>query len=121
MSRIEDRGYARVTGGTTLWAVDGRGPRPDELTYRESYRATYQGPYTKGRRTAWDGLVSNRDGMVGNDPARGFVLTMPAGEAAAGSYTSRDLASAPHGFDYKPHYADWERDPAAHPNLVLPG
>ena len=59
--------------------------------------------------------------MVGNDPDRGFILTMPPGEAVAGSYTTRDIASAEHGIDYQPHYKDWEKDLTAHPNLVLPG
>lgn len=113
--------YSSIKDGTQIWHADGRGERPKHLTYRESYRATYQGPYTKGKRTAWDGLVSNHPGMIINDPVRGFDLTMRAGEAQAGSYTTRDIASAPHGYDYRPHYADWKKDPAAHPNLLLPG
>ena len=113
--------YARISNGSPLWHADGRGVRPEHLTYRESLHAVYQGPYTRGKRLAWDGLVSNQPGMVKNDPVRGFDLTMPAGQAQAGSYTSRDIASAPHGHDYMPAYAAWKRDPAAHPNLVLPG
>lgn len=113
--------YRDFVSGKVIWEADGRGTRPDHLSYRESFRATYQGPYTKGKLLAWDGLRSNKPGMIGYDPARGFDLTMRAGEAQAGSYTTRDLASAPHGVDYRPHYADWERDHCAHPNLMLPG
>ncbi len=70
---------------------------------------------------AWDGLTGNTSGLVGSDPERGFVLTMPAGQAEDGSYTTRDFASAPHGVDYQPHYSEWEQDADAHPNLLLPG
>jgi hypothetical protein len=120
--RTEDQDrYALLTAGAVLWHSDGRGSRPDNLVYRESFRATYQGPYSVGKELAWDGLIGNRAGMIGNDPARGFDLTMRAGDAQAGSYTTRDLASAGHGIDYKPHYAERERDATAHPNLLLPG
>jgi hypothetical protein len=113
--------YSDILNGKVIWEADGRGARPEHLSYRESFRATYQGPYTKGKLLAWDGLCSNRPGMIGNDPERGFDLTMHANESQAGSYTTRDLASAPHGVDYRVHYADWERDHCAHPNLMLPG
>lgn len=104
-----------------IWEADGRHPRPTNLTYRESLHARYRGPYTKGRELGWDGLVGNHAGLIRNDPDLGFDLTMPAGQATAAGYTTRDFASAPHGVDYQPHYADWERDPTAHPNLVMPG
>jgi hypothetical protein len=113
--------YEAVTSGPVLWETDGRHGRPDNVTYRESLHATYQGPYTRGKQYAWDGLVGNTSGLVGSDPERGFVLTMPAGQAQAGSYTTRDFASAPHGVDYRPHFDDWTRDHDAHPNLLLPG
>lgn len=106
--------YQRITQGTAIWQADGRGVRPEHITYRESLNAVYQGPYTFGKRLAWDGLVKN-------DPHCGFDLTMPAGQAQAGAYTTRDIASAPHGYDYQPAYADWKRDPSLHPHLVLPG
>lgn len=113
--------YASITSGRTIWQADGCGARPTHLFYRESFRAVYAGIYTNGRAIAWDGLKSNCFGMIRNDFTRGFDLTMRAGDAERGSYTGRDLASAPHGEDYRPHYADWQRDPAAHPNLLLPG
>jgi hypothetical protein len=113
--------YERISSGTPIWHADGRGARPEHIAYRESLHATYEGPYTLGKRLAWDGLTSNQPGMVRNDPLRGFDLTMPAGQAQAGSYTTRDIASAAHGHDYKPAYADWKRASSAHPYLILPG
>jgi hypothetical protein len=111
--------YEPIAAGAVLWEVDGRRGRNAALTYRESRHATYTFP--NGKTTAWDGLVSNHPGMVGFDPVRGIDLTMPAGEARAGGYTTRDVASAPHGVDYRPHYEEWAQDRDAHPNLVFPG
>jgi hypothetical protein len=113
--------YDAITSGRVIWETDGRHGRPDHLTYREAVHATYEGPYTLGKQYAWDGLVGNTTGLVGNHPELGFDLTMPAGQAEAGSYTTRDFASAPHGVDYRAHYADWEQDHSRHPNLLLPG
>lgn len=121
MNRFPKLEYEELIQGKRIWHADGRGKRPEHIAYRESYRATYQGSYTKGKLLAWDGLTSNKPGMVSNDPERGFVLTMRAGDAEAGSYTTRDIASAGHGIDYQPHFKDWEEDKTAHPNLVMPG
>jgi len=113
--------YEAITSGPVIWEADGRGGRSGNVTYREALHATYEGPFTLGKPYAWDGLLGNTTDLVGHDPDLGFVLTMPAGQARAGSYTTRDLASAPHGVDYRAHYADWEQDHARHPNLLLPG
>ncbi len=121
MKKDNKTNYDDIISGKTIWSADGKGKRPEHVAYRESYRATYQGPYTKGKLLAWDGLRSNKPGMVGNDPKRGFLLTMPAGEAVADSYTTRDIASAGHGIDYQPHYQEWTQNKNAHPNLILPG
>lgn len=117
----EETLYDQITRGDTIWEVDGRGERPDQLTYRESLHANYQGPYTKGEPLKWDGLVGNNPGMIGNDPVNGFDLTMPAGQATDEGYTTRDMASAPHGVDYSPHFDEWEHDTTRHPNLIMPG
>lgn len=113
--------HARIVTGDTIFDADGRRGRPENLTYREALHATYQGPYTHWETKPWDGLVSNHSGLIASDPERGLILTMPAGQAEDGSYTTRDFASAPHGVDYASHFADWARDPSAHPNLVMPG
>jgi hypothetical protein len=113
--------YTAISEADVIWEADARKGRPDNATYRESLDAVYQGPYTKGKRLGWDGLVSNNPGMINADPERGFVLTMPAGQASDAGYTTRDFASAPHGVDYQPHYAEWMRDHTVHPNLVFPG
>jgi hypothetical protein len=110
-----------VDTAVVLWEADGRTGRPEHVAYRESLGATYQGPYTLGERTAWDGLVSNRPGLVTTDPERGFDLTMRAGEARAGAYTTRDIASAPHGEDYGPAFEAWAAGGEVPPNLVVPG
>ena len=81
MTNHHNPNYDKIIQGKRIWYADGRGKRPENIAYRESYRATYQGPYTKEKLLAWDGLASNKPGMVKNDPERGFVLTMPAGEA----------------------------------------
>ena len=121
MIETPDATYDRITAGTVIWETDGRHGCSDNVTYRESLHATYRGPYTLGKQYAWDALVSNTSGLIGSDPERGFDLTMPAGQAETGSYTTRDFASAPHAFDYQPHFAEWERDHRVHPNLLLPG
>lgn len=115
--------YEQVTAGPIVYAADGRGTRPDAVTYREALHATYQGPYTKGEFLRWDGLVGNDAGvgLVGHDAELGFDLTMPAGQATDEGYTTRDFATAPHGVDYRPHFAEWEHDRARHPDLVMPG
>lgn len=115
--------YQQITSGRTVYEADGRTPRPEGITYREALDATYQGPYTKGKLLRWDGLVGNEAGagLVGHDPELGFDLTMPAGQATDRGYTTRDIATAPHGVDYRPHFAEWEHDRTRHPNLVMPG
>ena len=113
--------HEQVTTGEMIWEADGRKRRPDNVTYRESLDATYQGPLSGGKLINQDGLIGNNPGMIGNDPVRGFDLTMPAGQATSAGYTTRDFASAPHGVDYQPHFADWEENRTRHPNLVMPG
>jgi hypothetical protein len=121
MRLADELRYRQIASGPVVWETDGRKPRPDNVTYRESLHASYQGPYTRGKWLGWDGLVGNNPGMIHNDPELGFDLTMPAGQATAKGYTTRDFASAPHGFDYRPHFAEWEKDPRRHANLVMPG
>jgi len=112
--------YDRLLG-QQLWQADGRKGRRDDVTYREALHASYLGPYSNWKHYDWDGLVSNNPGMITTDPELGFDLTMPAGQAQSGGYTTRDFASAPHGVDYGVHFSDWCQDPSAHPNLLMPG
>jgi hypothetical protein len=121
VSIAADQRYQELLSRRTLWAADGRQGRAGNVYYRESLRARYAGPYSFGQELAWDGIQSNAPGLIQHDPVLGFDLTMHAGEAAAGTYTDRDIASAPHGVDYHRHYRDWQTNHDAHPYLLLPG